>query len=266
MIEATRVKQTSTTTGTGNLTLAAAPTGFRRFLDVMTAGSLAGISGEDWAPYMAETADGSEWEFGVARIFDDAGQGELARSTAVIFESSNADALVSFTADTTVRLITPPNIDKYKRGVKVFLSASQAILQNGDWVSWDTEQTDTDACWSIGDPTRIYIPAWAEEVEIWCYVESSNTDKTDLPVMCKVEGIATERDPYTTGNYEALFPVTWLASSSDAMYGANSINVRVDRSVIDINDTAIIRIELSDPSASTLNALSNTKAWMRVIR
>ena len=267
MIEAPLVKQTSTTTGTGNLTLAAAETGFRRFLDVMTAGSAGGISGEDWAPYMARTADGAQWEMGISRIFNDAGEGELARSTAVILESSNAGALVNFTADTTIRLIKAPNLDQYKRGVKVFLSATQGIDGVGfSNIDWEAEQTDTDNCWSVTNADRIYIPAWADEVELFFWGETSNADKTDLPVIARVDGVLTERGNWGSATRDLYIPINWIDSATTLMHGGGHATFRVERASVDINNRAWLEVEESDPSNSALVWTNNTRAWLRVIR
>lgn len=82
---ADRVQETTTTTGTGTVTLAGAVSGFRAFQDAFTVG--------DTVHYVI--AGGTEWEVG---------EGELASTTTltrlVIFSSSNSGAAVSFSAGT----------------------------------------------------------------------------------------------------------------------------------------------------------------------
>ncbi len=73
------VKETTTTTGTGALTLAGAATGFRPFSAIATNG--------DTVPYCV--AAGSEWEVGIGTWSTG---GTLARTT--VLASSNAGALV----------------------------------------------------------------------------------------------------------------------------------------------------------------------------
>ena len=263
MIEATRVKQTSTTTGTGNLTLAASQTGFRRFIDVMTPGTVAGVTGEDWAPYMIETADGAEWEFGVARIFDDAGQGELARSTAVVFESSNAGALVSFTADTTVRLITPPNISQYDRGVKVALTASQPFT-NGGTIDWDAATGDTDSCWSAGDSDTIFIPAWADEIEVSVLAQHNTGAITNRTNYVSVDGFSLLDGSFSREEFGS--PVVNFDDQGTVWRGWINCRLRVDRALVDIGDPAGIRIDAYNNDAEALELSTETYCRMRIIR
>ena len=82
-----RVKETSTTTGTGNLTLAGAATGFESFNTAF---------GTDVRFFYAIVLQsGSEWEVG---------QGYLSASTTLvretILQSSNSDAAVNFSSGT----------------------------------------------------------------------------------------------------------------------------------------------------------------------
>ena len=79
---ADRTKETSTTTGTGTLTLQGAPTGFQTF----TAAFGNGVS----VYYVI--AGGSEYEIGIGTT----GAGTLSRDT--VLQSTNADALVPFSA------------------------------------------------------------------------------------------------------------------------------------------------------------------------
>jgi len=82
---ADRVQETSTTTGTGTLTLAGAVAGFRTFTSAIDTGGL--------VRYVIE--DGTDWEVGEGTL---ATSSTLTRDT--VFSSSNAGALVSFAAGT----------------------------------------------------------------------------------------------------------------------------------------------------------------------
>lgn len=95
-----RVRETSTTTGTGSLTLAGAVTGFRTFASVLS------VSDTCW--YCAEAVDdeGSPsggWEVGLGTLSDST---TLARTT--VLASSNSGSLVSFSAGTKNVFITFP--------------------------------------------------------------------------------------------------------------------------------------------------------------
>lgn len=82
-VSASRVKETSTGTGTGDLTLAGAATGHRTFNAALTVGP--------GFPYVI--ALGSQWEVGTGHLSDAT---TLVRDT--VLASSNAGALVSFSA------------------------------------------------------------------------------------------------------------------------------------------------------------------------
>lgn len=80
-----RVRETSTTTGTGALTLAGAVQDYRRFSDVMSVG--------DTCWYLINLPGSASWEVGVGTY---SGVNTLTRTT--VLESTNANAAVSFAA------------------------------------------------------------------------------------------------------------------------------------------------------------------------
>jgi uncharacterized protein with putative carbohydrate binding module len=86
-VDAERVKETSTTTGTGTLSLAGAVAGFRSFV--------AGVGGGNSCHYVIE--DGTDWETGIGTVTD-AAPDTLSRDT--ILASSNGGSAVSFAAGT----------------------------------------------------------------------------------------------------------------------------------------------------------------------
>jgi hypothetical protein len=78
-----RVQETSTTTGTGTLTLAGAVTQFQTFSSAIGNGNT--------TYYTIYNAGGTEWEVGIGTV----GAGTLSRDT--VLSSSNAGSLVNFT-------------------------------------------------------------------------------------------------------------------------------------------------------------------------
>lgn len=93
---ADRVKDTTTTTGTGNITLAgSAPTGFRTFAAAF------GASGKMF--YAISSSGGSEWEVGYGTL---SGSTTLART--IVLASSNSNNLVNFSAGTKDVFCTVP--------------------------------------------------------------------------------------------------------------------------------------------------------------
>ena len=81
-----RIKETTTTTGTGDITLAGAASGFVAFSDVYDVGEIK-------IPYVI--ALGTEWEVGIGTL---SGGTTLQRTT--VKASSNAGSAVNFSAGT----------------------------------------------------------------------------------------------------------------------------------------------------------------------
>ena len=91
-----RVKETSTTTGTGTFALAGAQTGFDTFA--------AGIGGSNTTYYAIFNQGTNEWEVGLGTL--NAGATTLTRTT--ILTSSNSDTVVTFTGGTKDVFCTLP--------------------------------------------------------------------------------------------------------------------------------------------------------------
>ncbi len=94
---ADRVKETSTTTGTGTLTLAGAASGFQGFV--------AAFGDTNTCYYAAVEQSGSDWEVGIGTVTD-AGSDTLSRDT--VIASSNSGALVNFGSGTKDVFATYP--------------------------------------------------------------------------------------------------------------------------------------------------------------
>lgn len=90
-----RVKETSTTTGTGTFTLAGAATGFQSF---------SSIGNGNTTYYAIALQGGSEWEVGIG-TYTSSGT-TLARTT--ILASSNSGSAVNFSAGTKDVFVTLP--------------------------------------------------------------------------------------------------------------------------------------------------------------
>ena len=92
---ADRVKETTTTAGTGTVTLAGASTGYQSF---------AAIGDANTTYYTIAGQTGSEWEVGIGTY---ASSGTTLARTAVI-SSSNSGSLVNFSAGTKDVFVTYP--------------------------------------------------------------------------------------------------------------------------------------------------------------
>src|SRR5262245_30511484 len=111
-----RVKETSTTTGTGTYDLAGAVTGFQTFV--------AGIGNANTCWYSA--TDGTNWEVGIGTVTD-ASPDTLARTT--ILSSSNADAAVNWAAGTRTLACTLPatiGLNKGFRAMQVYTTTGNS--------------------------------------------------------------------------------------------------------------------------------------------
>jgi len=95
MIFADRVKETSTTTGTGDFTLAGAVSQFVAFSAAYSVG--------DRVPYAIVGQTGSEWEVGLGAL---TGASTLQRTE--IYSSSNSNSAVSFSSGTKDVFVTIP--------------------------------------------------------------------------------------------------------------------------------------------------------------
>lgn len=90
-----RVKETTTTTGTGTVTLLGASTGFQSF---------SAIGNANTTYYCIAAQTGSEWEVGIG-TYTSSGT-TLARTT--VLASSNSGSLVNFSAGTKDVFVTYP--------------------------------------------------------------------------------------------------------------------------------------------------------------
>jgi len=111
-----RVKETTTTTGTGSVTLAGAATGFQTFNSAISVGN---------TTYYCIAGQGtSEWEVGVGTL---SASTTLARTT--VLSSSNSGSLVTFSAGTKDVFCT------YPAAVAADTFGKNAII-NGDFQVW----------------------------------------------------------------------------------------------------------------------------------
>ena len=92
-----RVRETSTTTGTGTLNLDGAVSGFQTFV--------AGVGNSNTTYYAIVNRSETEWELGLGTVTD-ASTDTLARTT--VISSSNSDSAVSFSAGTKDVFVTLP--------------------------------------------------------------------------------------------------------------------------------------------------------------
>lgn len=156
------IVETTTTTGTGDITLAGAVVGFKAFSAVCTAPS-------DTVFYMIEAIDGSgdrtgAWESGFGTY---SAANTLTRTA--VQKSSNANAAVSFAAGTKRVSISLTSKQFKFRGALV-RKASDLTAQNftaATAIAWDQEAYDTDAFHdNVTNNSRMTIPAGVNYVKL----------------------------------------------------------------------------------------------------
>ena len=119
-----RVKETSTTTGTGTFDLAGAETGYESFV--------AGVGTTNTTYYAIELNSAGEWEVGIGTVTD-AATDTLSRTT--IITSSNGDAAVNFSAGTKNVFCTLPA----KRTMSPVMEATGYVVTHASTL--DEDQT-----------------------------------------------------------------------------------------------------------------------------
>ena len=119
-----RVKETSTTTGTGTLNLAGAETGYESFV--------AGIGTTNTTYYAIELNSAGEYEVGIGTVTD-ATPDTLSRDT--VISSSNSDSKVDFAAGTKNVFCTLPA----KRTVSPVMTATGFVVTHASTL--DEDQT-----------------------------------------------------------------------------------------------------------------------------
>jgi len=117
-----RVKETSTTTGTGTLNLAGAETGYEGFV--------AGIGTGNQTYYAIELNSLGEWEVGIGTVTSGSPD-TLSRTT--IISSSNSDAAVNFSAGTKNVFCTLPA----KRTISPVMTATGFVVTHASTLDQD---------------------------------------------------------------------------------------------------------------------------------
>jgi len=117
-----RVKETSTTTGTGTLNLAGAETGYESFVS--------GVGTGNTTYYAIELNAAGEWEVGIGTVTSGSPD-TLSRDT--IISSSNSDAAVTFSAGTKNVFCTLPA----KKTISPVMDATTFVVTHASIITED---------------------------------------------------------------------------------------------------------------------------------
>jgi hypothetical protein len=117
-----RVKETSTTTGTGTFNLAGAETGYESFVS--------GVGTGNTTYYAIELNAAGEWEVGIGTVTSGS-PNTLSRDT--IISSSNSDAAVNFTSGTKNVFCTLPA----KKTISPVMDATTFVVTHASIITED---------------------------------------------------------------------------------------------------------------------------------
>ena len=152
-----RVKETTTTTGTGTVSLAGAVTGFETFA--------AGVGNSNTTYYCIAHQDQAEFEVGLGTL--DGDSSDLARTT--IISSSNSDSAVDFSAGTKDVFCTVPASKLIFEDASNDVTIGRNLTVTGDLtITGDdiTMNTNTSGAALIGDGTNFNPVAISGDITI----------------------------------------------------------------------------------------------------
>jgi hypothetical protein len=225
---ADRVVETATTTGTGNITLAGALTGYIRFDDWFSTGNS--------FPYLIEAVDGSgvatgEWETGVGTY---SATNTLVRTH--VHYGSNGTSLVSFSAGTKRVHVAATARALAQRGALVRRTStlSGADFTAGTAITWQSASFDTDTA-------TVYARA---RVQI-CLANVT----ADEPLIARIDStpVASVADAVFTGSFPTTTPAFQLVTGPRLVNDGDDFSVYLKTSVdasIDVLTTSWFEIEI----------------------
>jgi hypothetical protein len=141
LVIANRVKETTTTAGTGTVTLLGASTGFQSF---------AAIGNANTTYYTIASQTGNEWEVGIG-TYSTSGT-TLARTTVLSNSSGTQPSALNFAAGTKDVFVTYPS--EYSVAATNVGTSGQLLTSNGTGVA-PTYQTSTAASKAYAQAMRI---------------------------------------------------------------------------------------------------------------
>jgi len=215
-----RVKETSTTTGTGTLNLSGAVSGFQTFV--------AGVGDGNTTYYAIVNRDEDEWETGLGTVTD-ASTDTLARTS--VIASSNSDSAVDFSAGTKDVFTTLPaskavyedNGSDVTLPDDLILGSDSAVLKFG--ADSDTTLTHTDGTGlTLNSTNKLTFRDTA------LYINSSTDGQLDIVADTEVQIAATTID------------INGAIAMDGAITGATNITLtgELDAATLDISGDADI--------------------------
>ena len=227
-----RVKETSTTTGTGTLNLSGAVTGFETFV--------AGVGDGNTTYYAIVNRDADEWEVGLGTVTD-ASTDTLARTT--VITSSNSDSATDFSAGTKDVFVTLP------ASKAVFEDASSDVTLPNDLILGSDSSVlkfgaDSDTTLTHTDGTGLTLNSTNKLLfrDTGLYINSSTDGQLDIVADTEIQIAATTID------------INGAIAMDGAITGATNITLsgELDAATLDISGDADIDGTL-EADAITIN-------------
>ena len=179
-----RVKETSTTTGTGTLNLSGAVTGFETFV--------AGVGDGNTTYYAIVNRDADEWEVGLGTVTD-ASTDTLARTT--VITSSNSDSATDFSAGTKDVFVTlPASKAVFEDGSNDVTLANDLILGSDSSVLKFGADSDTTLTHTDGTGLTLNSTNKLLFRDTGLYINSSTDGQLDIVADTEVQIAATTID------------------------------------------------------------------------
>ena len=192
-----RVKETSTTTGTGTLDLSGAVSGFQTFV--------AGIGNGNTTYYAIVNRDEAEWEVGLGTITD-ASTDTLARTT--VLSSSNSDSATNFSAGTKDVFCTLP-------------ASKVANLDTDDNLTIGSGSAGVDYTLTFDGADSDGVLTWMEDEDLFKFTDTINVGVDDAGHDVKFFGNTASR--------------YWLwDTSADGVVQLGTLTVGVDDAGYDV--------------------------------
>ena len=162
-----RVKETTTTTGTGTISLAGAEDGYQTFV--------AGVGGGNYTYYVIES--GNNWEVGIGLVTD-AATDTLTRST--VISSNNSNNKITLAGTSTVFCGSPSRME-----------TADYVVKTSNYTADDNDSTilcDTTSAWTLTLPT-----AAAEYLGIRYLIKKMSSDANVLTISSGATDFITEQ-------------------------------------------------------------------------
>jgi len=215
-----RVKETSTTTGTGTLNLSGAVTGFETFV--------AGVGDGNTTYYAIVNRDADEWEVGLGTVTD-ASTDTLARTT--VITSSNSDSATDFSAGTKDVFVTlPASKAVFEDGSNDVTLANDLILGSDSSVLKFGADSDTTLTHTDGTGLTLNSTNKLLFRDTGLYINSSTDGQLDIVADTEVQIAATTID------------INGAVAMNGAITGATNITLsgELDAATLDISGNADI--------------------------